>query len=127
MTKGADRGIDGNIYFAKTARAVVSVKAGENISVQMIRDLRGVIEREQAEIGVFLTPNEPKKTMIAEAAAAGQYHMEGFAPVPRIQIVTIEDALRLRDRAVQLPLRRDDAFKKAAREQDKRAQGRFDL
>jgi len=125
--KGADRGIDGNIYFAKTARAIVSVKAGENISVQMIRDLRGVIEREQAEIGVFLTLNEPKKTMIAEAAAAGQYHMEGFAPVPRIQIVTIEDALRLRDRAVQLPLRRDDAFKKAAREKDKRAQGRFDL
>jgi len=125
--KGADRGIDGNIYFAKTARAIVSVKAGENISVQMIRDLRGVIEREQAEIGVFLTLNEPKKTMIAEAAAAGQYHMEGFAPVPRIQIVTIEEALSLRDRAVQLPLRRDDAFKKAAREQDKRAQGRFDL
>ncbi len=125
--KGADRGIDGNIYFAKTARAIVSVKAGDNISVQMIRDLRGVIEREQAEIGVFLTLNEPKKTMIAEAASAGQYHMEGFAPVPRIQIVTIEEALRLRDRAVQLPLRRDDAFKKAAREQDKRAQGRFDL
>jgi site-specific DNA-methyltransferase (adenine-specific) len=125
--KGADRGIDGNIYFAKTARAIVSVKAGENISVQMIRDLRGMIEREGAEIGVFLTLNEPKKTMIAEAAAAGQYHMEGFAPVPRIQIVTIEEALRLRDRAVQLPLRRDDAFKKAAREQDKRAQGRFDL
>lgn len=125
--KGADRGIDGNIYFAKTARAIVSVKAGDNISVQMIRDLRGVIEREGAEIGVFLTLNEPKKTMIAEAASAGQYHMEGFAPVPRIQIVTIEEALRMRDRAVQLPLRRDDAFKKAAREPDKRAQGRFDL
>ena len=121
--KGADRGIDGNIYFAKTARAIVSVKAGDNVGVQMIRDLRGVIEREGAEIGVFLTLNEPKKTMIAEAASAGQYHMEGVAPVPRIQIVTIEDALRLRDRAVQLPLRRDDAFKKAAREQDSRAQG----
>jgi len=43
--------------------------------------------------------------------------------VPKVQIVTIEQALSLRDRAVQLPLRRDDAFKKAAREQDKRGQG----
>lgn len=29
--KGADRGIDGNIYFGKTDRAIVSVKAGDNI------------------------------------------------------------------------------------------------
>jgi site-specific DNA-methyltransferase (adenine-specific) len=100
----------------EVARAIVSVKAGENISVQMIRDLRGVIEREKAEIGVLLTLNEPKKTMIAEAATAGQFTLEGFAPVPHLQIVTIEDALKLRDRAVQLPARRDDAFKRAARE-----------
>ena len=44
----------------KTHRAIVSVKAGDNVSVQMIRDLRGVIEREMAEIGVFLTsPRQP--------------------------------------------------------------------
>ncbi len=65
--------------------------------------------------------------MIAEAAAAGQFEMDGFNPVPRIQIVTIEDALDLRDRAVRLPARRDDAFKKAAREVDKTAQGRLDI
>ena len=44
--KGADRGLDGNIYFGKTSRAIVSIKAGGNVSVPMIRDLRGVIERE---------------------------------------------------------------------------------
>ena len=125
--KGADRGIDGNIYFGKTARAIVSVKAGENVGVAMIRDLRGVIEREGAEIGIFLTLTPPKKTMISEAAAAGQFEMDGFHPVPRIQIVSIEDALELRDRAVRLPARRDDAFKKAAVEEDKRAQGKLDL
>ena len=48
--KGADRGIDGNIYFGKTNRAIVSVKAGDNVGVSMIRDLRGVIERERADI-----------------------------------------------------------------------------
>lgn len=125
--KGADRGIDGNIYFGKTSRAIVSVKAGDNVGVSMIRDLRGVIEREGAEIGVFLTLAEPTKPMVAEAAAAGQFELDGFSPVPRVQIVTIAEALELRDRAVRLPARRDDAFKKAAREEDARAQGRLDL
>jgi hypothetical protein len=35
--------------------------------------------------------------------------------------------MRLRDRAVQLPARRDDAFKRAAREEAPGRQGRFDL
>ena len=93
----------------------------------MIRDLRGVIERENTEIGIFLTLTEPTKPMTAEAAAAGQFEMEGNAPVPRIQIVTIEEALKLHDRAVQLPLRRSDAFKQAAREEDKSAQSSLEL
>ena len=125
--KGADRGIDGNIWFGKTGRAIVSVKAGENIGVGMIRDLRGVIEREGAGIGVFLTLTPPKKTMISEAAAAGQFEVEGCAPVPRLQIVTIEEAMNLRDRAVHLPLRRDDAFKKTTREKDRTSQEEMDL
>jgi site-specific DNA-methyltransferase (adenine-specific) len=125
--KGADRGIDGNIWFGKTGRAIVSVKAGDTVGVSMIRDLRGVIEREGAEIGILLSLTPPKKTMIAEAAAAGQHELDGFAPVPRLQIVTIEDALALRDRAVQLPARRDDAFKRAAKEDDAGAQGSLGL
>jgi len=125
--KGADRGIDGNIYFGKTSRAIVSVKAGDNVGVSMIRDLVGTVQREKAEIGIFLTLTPPTKPMVAEAASAGQYEEEGFAPVPKIQIVTIEEALRLRDRAVRLPARRDDAFRKAAREEDRTAQGRLDF
>jgi site-specific DNA-methyltransferase (adenine-specific) len=65
--------------------------------------------------------------MITEAAGAGQYELPGFAPVPRLQIVTLAEALRLRDRAVRLPARRDDAFRSAAREEDQSAQSRFDL
>ena len=76
---------------------------------------------------MFLTPTEPTKPMTAEAAAAGQFEMEGNNPVPRIQIVTVEEALKLRDRAVQLPLRRSDTFKKAAREEDTSAQSKLDL
>ncbi len=127
--KGADKGIDGRLFFGPKSEgmAIVSVKAGDNVSVPMIRDLRGVIERDGAGIGVFLTLTEPTKPMVAEAAGAGQCEIEGFAPVPRIQIVTIEEAMKLGHRAVQLPARRDDAFKRAAREEDATAQGRLEL
>lgn len=127
--KGADKGIDGRVYFGAKSEgtAIVSVKAGDNVGVAMIRDLRGVIERENAGVGIFLTLTEPTKPMVTEAAGAGQFQMEGFDPVPRIQIVTIEQAMELRDRALRLPARRDDAFKKAAVEKDTKSQGKLDL
>lgn len=127
--KGADRGLDGRLYFGAkgTTLGIVSVKAGENVGVSMIRDLKGVIERERAGVGVFLTLTEPTKPMITEAASAGLHEEPGFAPVPRLQIVTVEDAMRLRERAVQLPARRDDAFKRAAREENTARQGALDL
>ncbi|MBU1174239.1 MAG: restriction endonuclease [Alphaproteobacteria bacterium] len=125
--KGADRGIDGNIYFGKTDRAVVSVKAGYNVGVSMIRELDSVVKRENAAIGIFLTLTEPTKPMIAEAAAAGQFEMADFAPVPRLQIVTIEEAMQLRDRALKLPMMRGDNFKRAREEKRDRDQGQLEL
>ncbi len=126
--KGADRGLDGRLYFGKTDHAVVSVKAGENVGVAMIRDLKGVMERERAPIGVFLTLTPPTRDMRTEAAAAGQHAPEGVAGgVPRLQIVTVEDAMRLRDRAVALPLRRGDTFRRAAREEEAGRQGALDV
>jgi site-specific DNA-methyltransferase (adenine-specific) len=125
--KGADRGLDGRLYFGKTAHGIVSVKAGDNVGVSMIRDLKGVVERERAQMGVFLTLTPPTKPMQVEAASAGLCEVEGFAPVPRIQIVTVEDAMQLRDRAVNLPARRDDTFRKAPREETRGAQGALDL
>jgi site-specific DNA-methyltransferase (adenine-specific) len=127
--KGADKGIDGNLYFGAKheGRAIVSVKAGDNVGVAMIRDLRGVIEREGAQIGVFLTLTEPSRPMVTEAAGAGQYTLPGTEmAVPRIQIVTIEQALALRDRAVRVPLVQV-SHKRAAREEDARRQQAMDL
>jgi restriction endonuclease Mrr len=61
--RGADSGIDGWRYMAAgrntVSRCIISVKGGENVSVQMVRDLRGVIEREKAEAGLFITLTEP--------------------------------------------------------------------
>lgn len=77
-------------------------------------------------MGVFLTLTPPTKPMVQEAASAGLHEEPGFAPVPRLQIVTVEEAMALRDRAVQVPARRDDTFRRAAREEGG-GQGRLDL
>lgn len=127
--KGADKGIDGNLYFGAKheGRAIVSVKAGDNVGVSMIRDLRGVIEREGAAIGVFLTLTEPSRPMITEAAGAGQFTLPGTdLSVPRIQIVTIKEAMELRDRAVRVPLVQA-SHKRAAREEDGGKQGALEF
>jgi site-specific DNA-methyltransferase (adenine-specific) len=117
--KGADSGIDGLIYFrsdAKTVeRAVVSVKGGETVGVPMIRDLKGVLEREQAPIGVFLTLAPPTRPMEAEAAAAG-FYAQGERRYPRVQIITVEQALGGVRPAIPL-VDAGAAFKRAAREQ----------
>lgn len=126
--KGADGGIDGLIYFrsdAKTTeRAVVSVKGGDNVGVPMIRDLKGVLDRERAPIGVFLTLAEPTRPMEKEAAAAGFYALGG-RQYPRLQIITVGQALLGMKPAIPL-VDTGAAFKRAAREQTGN-QGGLDL
>ena len=116
--KGADGGIDGLIYFrsdAKTTeRAIVSVKGGDNVSVPMIRDLKGVMEREKAPIGIFLTLVPPTRPMETEAASAGFYTL-GERRYPRLQIITIEQALSGAKPAIPL-VDTGAAFKRASRE-----------
>ena len=89
--KGADRGVDGHFYPYENSRdtstGVISVKAGANIGVAMIRDLRGVMEREGYPFALFLSAYEPTGPMKAEAAAAGVHENE-FGRFPRLQIMT---------------------------------------
>lgn len=116
--KGADSGIDGLIYFRSdartTERAIVSVKGGDNVGVPMVRDLKGVLEREKAPIGVFLTLAQPTRPMEAEAAAAGFYTL-GERRYPRLQIITVEQALNGAKPAIPL-VDAGAAFKRARRE-----------
>lgn len=115
--KGADGGIDGLIYFrsdAKTTeRAIVSVKGG-GVSVPMVRDIKGVLDREKAPIGVFLTLEPPTRPMEKEAASAGFYTL-GQRQYPRLQIITVEQALGGMKPAIPL-IDTGAAFKRAARE-----------
>ena len=105
--KGSDRGIDGVINFmdepnAKSKRVIVQVKSG-HVKSGDIRDLRGVLDREQAQIGVFITLEEPSSEMEREAHSSGFYHSPGWnRDYPRIQLLTIEDLLHGAD--VKMPM-----------------------
>lgn len=72
---------------------ILSVKAGKP-SVAHGRDLRGVIEREDAQIGVLLTFEEPTQPMRAEVAGAGYYDSPGWnTSYPRMQLYTVGELL----------------------------------
>ena len=97
--RGADSGIDGYINFfddnsGKAKRVIVQVKSG-HVRRDMIATLKGDMEREKAEIGLFLTLSPPTRPMVQEAAAAGVYVPELFPShkYPRLQILPIEDLL----------------------------------
>ena len=57
-----------------------------------MRDLRGVIEREKAEIGVLLSLEEPTGLMRKEASSAG-FYTSTWGKHARLQIITVEDLL----------------------------------
>ncbi len=119
--KGADRGIDGRLYFhdegegGETKQIVLSVKAG-HVGVSHLRDLRGVVEREKAAIGVLITMLPPTKPMRIEAAGAEPYYSPGWDKhYPRIQILTVENIMA--GKGIEYPPERhvNVTFKKAPR------------
>ena len=97
--RGADSGIDGYINFfddnsGQAKRIIVQVKSG-NVRRDMIATLTGDMARENAEIGLFITLNQPTRPMIQEATSAGIYTPEHYPDhhYPRVQILTIEELL----------------------------------
>ena len=102
--KGADEGVDGVIYYEDvdpdkpkktlTRKIVVQVKSGK-VSVRDIRELKSVVDSQDAVIGVFITLNPPTQPMVKEAATAGRFqwlHVT-HTTYPKIQIRTIEELL----------------------------------
>jgi hypothetical protein len=67
-----------------------------------VRDLKGVLECENAVLGVFVTLEPPTKEMETEAVTAGYYHSPGWnLDYRHIQTLTIEDLLK--GAQVQMP------------------------
>ena len=96
--RGADRGIDGMLYFLDGPRrtpqkAVIQVKGGR-VSSPQVRDLKGVVEREQAALGLFISLEPPTRDMRQEAASSGFYHSDLWArDFPKIQLRTVGEML----------------------------------
>lgn len=93
--KGADRGIDGELLFPngpgrRWGRMLTSVKGGANITPAMVRDFQGVLDRDNAEMGLFICLHHPTKAVYDAAADAGTADTV-HGDIPRIQIVAIED------------------------------------
>ncbi len=126
--KGADRGIDGRLLFhekqgGKTRQVVISVKAGKP-GVHHVRDLRGVVEREEAEIGLLICMRDPTQPMRQEAASAGVYQSgsEGvgtWGKHPKLQLLTVNELLE-GQRIDMPPLTGNLTFRRAPRSEPRR-------
>ncbi len=114
--KGADKGIDGRIYFhegdaSDTKQIVLSVKAGHT-GRSHVHELRGVMEREGAAIGVLITMQPPTKPMREDAASAGMY-VSPWGTHPRLQLLTVAELLEGKRIDCPPPSQVNVTFKKA--------------
>lgn len=108
--KGADGGVDGVMYFRVNGtddeKMIFQVKSG-HVSERDIRDLRGTMEQERAQLGAFITLQEPTSRMIKAAHRAGDYHHDLMGrSYNKIQIVTVKDIVE-RGVKLDLPLARN--------------------
>ena len=87
------------------------MKAGKTGAAH-VRDLRGVVEREKAALGVLISMQTPTAPMKKEAASAGFYDSPWGTKHPRLQLLTIKDLLT--GKTVDMPPTRDvRTFKRA--------------
>ena len=96
--RGADRGIDGLVYFIdgpkRTPHKIVVQVKGGHVSAPQVRDLRGVVEREQAALGLFISLEPPTGPMRSEAASGGLFHSDLWQrEFPKIQLRTVSEML----------------------------------
>jgi hypothetical protein len=118
--KGADHGIDGKILFrddlkaSKAEQVIIQVKGGKT-GVKDVRDLRGVLERDKAAMGVLISLQPPTAPMEAEAASAGFYtHKMNEQQYPRLQLRTVKELME--GKGIERPSNVgavDETFKKA--------------
>jgi site-specific DNA-methyltransferase (adenine-specific) len=118
--KGADHGIDGKILFRddprdpKPEQIIIQVKGGKT-GVKDVRDLRGVLDREKAAMGVLISLQPPTRDMIAEAVSTGFYeHKTNKQQYPRLQLRTVKELME--GKPIERPstyAALDETFKKA--------------
>lgn len=99
--KTADGGIDGRLYFSlpndqDLRSMILEVKGGKNVNISVLRDLRGVLEREGAEMAGLIIMEDlgPRKTanFHREMGEAGDLDVNGVL-YPRMQMLTVSQIL----------------------------------
>jgi DNA modification methylase len=117
--KGADRGVDGMLYFYeskdKREKILVQVKGG-GVQRNDVATLLGDVNNQKFIGGILITLEKPTKPMRTEAADAGRYasklwHKKDY---PKIQILTIEGLLSGKERVDSPP--QENPFAKAQAE-----------
>jgi DNA modification methylase len=124
--RGADSGIDGELFFRDSPihppkRVAFSVKGG-SLEPASIRKLVGVVQREDAAMGVLLTLRKPTPSMELEAAKAGFFESR-LGRHSKIQIVTVAQVLE--GRGVDVPGAHLAGLKKAHPASPRREQMRI--
>ncbi len=84
-----------------------------------MRDLRGVIERENAEIGVLISFKEPTRAMRTEAASSGFYNSH-WGRHPKIQLFTVAELLEGKSIDYPPSAQVNVTFKKASKAKGKK-------
>lgn len=91
--KTGDRGIDGRAYFADGSERhllVAQVKGGRNIAPGAVRDLKGVMQRENAKLGILIGMERNITKGVARELSAGSVQV-GRESFPKLQYWSIED------------------------------------
>jgi len=90
--KGRDGGIDGEMWFFNpphnAGRLLVQVKGGKKVGIKELREFKDVLNRENAELGVFFSRAAPTPEMRTEAASLGDQHVGG-KPVRKLQLISL--------------------------------------
>jgi hypothetical protein len=117
--KGADRGVDGMLYFYesedKRQKILVQVKGG-GVQRNDVATLLGDVNNQKFAGGILLTLEPPTKPMRIEAGEAGRYTSKVWhdRDYPKIQILTIEGLMNKTERVDAPP--QTNPFAKAQRE-----------
>jgi len=99
--KTADGGIDGRLYFSvpdepDLQSMIIEVKGGKNVNVEVIRSLRGALERDTAQMAGLIVMDDlgDRKTrnFRQEMGVAGDFDVNGVL-YPRMQMLTVKEIL----------------------------------
>ncbi len=101
--RGGDKGVDGWFNYLTNANTVetgvISVKAGDNVNPNMVRDLGRVMQRDGHRFGLFVMKGIPTKGMRDEAASHGMIEMQfggddhAGQRFPALQFVTLAELM----------------------------------